>query len=67
MSVFAFFDPKVFNADAPARTSPTPKPKQDWPLMGDVASFRGDIPEALINWRKARGEAPPNPRILGKK
>lgn len=32
-----------------------------WPLMGDVATVRAGVPEALIQWRKARGEAPPEP------
>lgn len=36
-----------------------PSEKSDWPLIGDTQSFRADIPEALIRWRAARGEAPP--------
>ena len=35
---------------------PRPKPKADWPLMCDLMTVRADIPEALIRWRKARGE-----------
>ena len=42
----------------PADGSP---PKHDWPLMGDVATCRAGVPEALIHWRAARGEAPPLP------
>ncbi|MCV6592914.1 MAG: hypothetical protein OIF48_08190 [Silicimonas sp.] len=38
-----------------------PVPKPDWPLMGDVATCRAGVPEALILWRKARGETPPQP------
>ena len=37
------------------------RPKQDWPLMSDVASFRAGVPEALIAWRRARGEDAPLP------
>ncbi len=36
-------------------------PKDDWPLMGDVASFRAGVPEAVIRWRAARGEDAPRP------
>ncbi|MEM7717740.1 MAG: hypothetical protein AAF222_00925 [Pseudomonadota bacterium] len=43
-------------------TAPTEgPPKPDWPLMGDVASFRAGVPEALIHWRRAKGEAVPRP------
>jgi len=29
--------------------------------MGDVASFRADVPEVLIRWRAAQGKSPPTP------
>ena len=44
--------------DEPARPA---APKDDWPLMGDLVTCRAGVPEALINWRKARGEALPVP------
>ena len=40
-----------------------PRPKADWPLMGDVATIRAGVPETLIHWRKARGETPPKPQM----
>jgi hypothetical protein len=40
-----------------------PPPKEDWPLMGDVATVRAGVPEALILWRRARGEALPEPQL----
>ncbi|MEM6387888.1 MAG: hypothetical protein AAF718_16805 [Pseudomonadota bacterium] len=36
-------------------------PKADWPLMCDVGMVRAGVPEALILWRKARGETAPLP------
>ncbi|MEO0917303.1 MAG: hypothetical protein AAFY31_10030 [Pseudomonadota bacterium] len=42
-------------------TPPDAPSKPDWPLMGDVASFRAGVPEALIHWRRARGERAPSP------
>ena len=59
MSVFALFDAALF--DAPSRTAKPHSPKNDWPLMGDVATCRAGVPEALIQWRKARGEDAPEP------
>ena len=38
-------------------------PKPTWPLMGDVASFRAGVPEALIQWRRAQGEDDPAPQL----
>ena len=38
-------------------------PKADWPLMSDVGSFRAGVPEALIHWRRAKGEPPPKPMV----
>jgi hypothetical protein len=34
----------------------------DWPLMGDIVSARGGVPEHLIRWRRAEGEADPDPQ-----
>ncbi|MEM7753120.1 MAG: hypothetical protein AAF230_06885 [Pseudomonadota bacterium] len=42
----------------PTREAP---PKPDWPLMSDVSMIRAGVPEALIQWRRARGETPPQP------
>ncbi|MEL7149826.1 MAG: hypothetical protein AAGK71_03785 [Pseudomonadota bacterium] len=43
-------------------TAPKPQPaKPDWPLMCDVATVRAGVPEALVHWRRARGETPPMP------
>ncbi len=44
-----------------AETGREAEPKPDWPLMCDVASCRAGVPEALIRWRAARGEAAPMP------
>lgn len=38
-------------------------PKTDWPLMGDVVTVRAGVPEALILWRRARGESLPDPDL----
>lgn len=59
MSALTLFCPWLFDVQTSPRTAPASVPKNDWPLMGDVATFRGDFPEALIRWRKARGEPPP--------
>jgi len=61
MSVLALFRPWVFDVRTHTQTAPKAAPKDDWPLMGDVATFRADVPEMLIHWRKARGETPPVP------
>jgi len=43
-------------------TTSRPQPaKLDWPLMGDVSTIRAGVPEALVQWRRARGETPPAP------
>ena len=31
--------------------------------MGDLTCLRAGVPEALILWRKARGETPPEPDV----
>ncbi|MEO1538002.1 MAG: hypothetical protein AAFR73_09750 [Pseudomonadota bacterium] len=49
----------VLPTDTTAPESGPPKP--DWPLMCDVATVRAGVPEALIHWRRARGETPPLP------
>ncbi|MGR3512822.1 MAG: hypothetical protein ACU0GG_08665 [Paracoccaceae bacterium] len=46
-------------SDTPA--TPTPVEKPDWPLMGDVTTIRAGVPEALIQWRRVRGETAPLP------
>lgn len=35
--------------------------KPDWALMSDVSTIRAGVPEALMRWRAARGEASPEP------
>ncbi|MBT8456098.1 MAG: hypothetical protein HKO95_05675 [Rhodobacteraceae bacterium] len=50
---------------AEAETAPEPKPRHSWPLMGDVASARGGVPEVLIQWRRAQGEDDPAPQLSG--
>jgi len=53
-------------ADFVAQTETAkPCPKPDWPLMGDVATVRAGVPEALIFWRRARGESRPEPQLPG--
>lgn len=48
-----------FPADERAKHAPKPH----WPLMGDVVSARVGVPEHLIQWRRARGEDDPEPRL----
>ena len=35
----------------------------DWPLMGDIVSARGGVPEHLIRWRRDEGEPDPDPQL----
>ena len=48
--------------DALDRAPPAPPRRADWPLMGDIVSARGGVPEHLIRWRRARGEPDPAPQ-----
>ncbi len=48
--------------DAPASPAPSSL-KHDWPLMGDIVTMRGGIPEHLIQWGRATGENDPAPRL----
>ena len=41
----------------------TPYEPVGWALMSDVGSARAGVPEALIEWRRLRCEAPPKPMI----
>ena len=47
-----------------AATAPDPaRPRSPhWPLMGDIVSARGGVPEHLIRWRRAEGEPDPDPQ-----
>ena len=45
--------------DDKAVTRPDPAPKMSWPLMGDIVSHRMEVPEHLIQWRRAMGEDDP--------
>ena len=48
------------NALTVENTAPAPRaPKTSWPLMGDIVSHRMDIPEHLIQWRRAMNEDDP--------
>jgi len=38
-------------------------PKPSWPLMGDILTSRGGVPEHLIQWRRVSGEDDPEPQI----
>lgn len=42
---------------------PALAPKESWPLMGDVHTARGGVPEHLIQWRRAAGESDPEPQL----
>lgn len=57
MSVAALFSFRL--EETRTRPVTAPVPKADWPLMCDVATCRAGVPEALILWRRARGEDPP--------
>ncbi len=44
--------------------APAPRPARHlWPLMGDIASARGGVPEILIQWRRAEGMDDPDPQL----
>ena len=58
LTIFAPLLPEVR-----VRPLPPPRAKTDWPLMCDVATCRAGVPEALIQWRKAKGEKPPEPML----
>lgn len=47
---------------AEAEPAPARALRHDWPLMGDILSARGGVPEHLIRWRRAEGEADPDPQ-----
>lgn len=32
------------------------------PLIGDIVTARGGVPEHLVQWRRAEGEADPDPQ-----
>ena len=46
-----------------ADQAPARPPRHDWPLMGDIVSARGGVPEHLIRWRRAEGEPDPEPDL----
>jgi hypothetical protein len=46
-----------------AEPAPARPPRHDWPLMGDIVSARGGVPEHLIRWRRAEGEPDPAPAL----
>ena len=46
MSVLALFAP--LSLPVRDRPAPAPRAKADWPLIGDVATCRAGVPEALI-------------------
>lgn len=48
---------------AETKTQPSKPPKTHWPLMGDLVTFRADVPEALIHWRRDEGKPLPQPRV----
>ncbi len=52
-----------FQPERETVTRPWEPPASDWALMADVSSFRAGVPEALIHWRRARGEALPEPML----
>ena len=54
--------PGALPVDTPVEKTAAP-PKRTWALMGDVATFRGGVPEHLIQWNRAKGEADPDPQL----
>jgi hypothetical protein len=46
--------------EAHARARPA---SHDWPLMGDIVSARGGVPEHLIRWRRAEDQTDPEPQL----
>jgi hypothetical protein len=48
--------------DALDSAPPAPPRRADWPLMGDIVSARGGVPEHLIRWRRAEGAPDPAPQ-----
>lgn len=49
---------------AEAEDTAAPRPARHlWPLMGDIASARGGVPELLIQWRRAEGNDDPDPQF----
>lgn len=42
----------------------TPPSDLGWAMMSDVGSCRAGVPDALIQWRRARGETPPEPMLF---
>jgi hypothetical protein len=56
----------LFRWEAPERADAGPAPPRpashDWPLMGDIVSSRGGVPEHLIRWRRAEGGPDPDPQ-----
>jgi hypothetical protein len=45
-----------------AESQPRQSAIRDWPLMGDILSARGGVPEHLIRWRRAEGADDPRPQ-----
>ncbi len=39
------------------------RPASGWVLMGDIATHRAGVSEHLIQWRRAMGEADPEPML----
>lgn len=54
----------TFWAEEADTTAPKPAPrKRGWVLMGDIVSHRAGVSDHLIQWRRAMGEADPEPML----
>lgn len=60
MTIAAALFPFEDARDAPAPARPA---SCDWPLMGDIVSARGGVPEHLIRWRRAGDQPDPDPQL----
>ena len=64
MDALRHFPSDLASAEATAGDAQPPRPARHlWPLMGDVASARGGVPEILIQWRRAEGANDPDPQL----
>ncbi len=53
----------VWNDETEATAPEQPQRRPGWVLMGDIVSHRAGVAEHLIQWRRAMGEADPEPML----
>jgi|GEM_PF-6926276 hypothetical protein len=54
-----------FDQHTVAQTRPYEMSRCDWALMSDLQTVRMGVPESVLLWRRARGEADPDPSEPG--